>query len=54
MRSYIKSAIKEELNLFGLPIEEKEICVCCDKEKEVHSLCGDCLTSIVNENKTNT
>jgi len=30
----------------------KEECVNCDKEKEVHNICSECLHEIINENKT--
>ena len=31
--------------------ENLEVCVMCDKKKEVHNICVDCLTKIINENK---
>lgn len=30
---------------------EVAVCVNCDEEKETHSICSDCLTKIINENK---
>lgn len=27
------------------------VCVCCDEEKEIHDICMDCITKLINENK---
>lgn len=33
------------------PLVSVSVCVNCDQEKETHSICMDCLTKIINENK---
>jgi hypothetical protein len=37
--------------LHGVSNNEVTVCVNCDKEKETHSICMECLTKIINENK---
>ncbi len=33
-------------------IAEKEMCVSCDKEKELHHICMDCIQDMIKENQT--
>ena len=45
---------EEIVKLFAIPVvsnNEVAVCVNCDQEKETHSICSDCLTKIINENK---
>lgn len=34
-----------------IPDVSVSVCVNCDQEKETHSICSECLTKIINENK---
>lgn len=50
LADFVESELKT-LCLFSVSNNEVAVCVNCDQEKETYSICSDCLTKILNENK---
>lgn len=42
---------ESEVNKLNKPVVISSVCVSCDEEKEIHEICMDCITKLINENK---
>lgn len=51
MLEVAEKVVNKNCNLQNVSNNEVVVCVNCDQEKETHSICSDCLTQIINENK---
>jgi len=51
LKRYTKRFNEIEKTLTELLLQNKVVCVNCDEETETHTVCADCLTKIIKENK---
>jgi uncharacterized protein (UPF0303 family) len=43
--------LENEVLALRQPLVISSVCVSCDEEKEIHEICMDCITKLINENK---